>query len=166
MSATLGKIRQALGESLKGEKEYHGERVAALEAEAKRLEGWIEKAYMDRLSGVLTPTESKGKSSEWRNRLFELQNGIRAHQSANVTYLDQAERILDLAQRAHSLYQKQDNNYERRKLIDTIISKVVISDRRTVLKLREPFGTLSKLAFAAKSGKSRSGWYARQDLNL
>ncbi len=95
-----------------------------------------------------------------------MQNGIRAHQTANVTYLDQAERILHLAQRAHALYQKQENNYERRKLVDSIISKVVISDRRTVLNLREPFKTLSKLAFAAKSGKSRSGWYAREDLNL
>lgn len=163
---TLLMIRQALKESLKGEKEYHVERVAALRAETTRLDSWIEKAYMDRLDGILTADEYKAKSGTWTERLFEIRNGIRAHENTDATYMAQSERILDLAQRAYDLYVQQTNNYERRKLVDCIISKVVISDRRAVLNLRKPFETLTSLTLAIKSGQGREGWYAREDLNL
>ena len=73
--------------------------------------------------------------------------------------MDQADRILDLAQRAHELYLSQQDNHERRKLVDSIISKVVISGRKAVLNLREPFQTLSKLALRANSGCGKEGWY-------
>ena len=48
---------------------------------------------------------------------------------------------------------------ERRKLLDSYVSKVVISDRRAVLNLREPLLSLSKLAIAASSGVAPKRWY-------
>ncbi|NJN81247.1 MAG: hypothetical protein HC802_02455 [Caldilineaceae bacterium] len=94
-----------------------------------RLQTWIEKAYADRLDGVLTVDEYREKVAGWRARFLEVQNEIRAHQSSDHGFMDQADRILELAQRAHELYLRQENNHERRKRVDSIVSKVVISGR-------------------------------------
>lgn len=87
-----------------------------------------------------------------RNRLVEIQGGV---------YPEEASRVLDLAQRAHEIYRKETDQFLRRKLIDTMVSKVVISGGRAVSNLREPFSTLSKLAVASKSGNGRPRWLGR-----
>ncbi len=163
---TLAQIKTALRESSAGERAYNTERVTALRTEDTRLRTWIDKAYADRLDDVLTVEEYREKVASWRGRLLEVQNEVNAHQSSDHGYMDQADRILDLAQRAHELYLGQQDNHERRKLVDSIISKVVITGRKAVLNLREPFLTLSKLALKANSGCGVKGWYARQELNL
>jgi DNA invertase Pin-like site-specific DNA recombinase len=163
---TLLEVKKALKESRAGEDHYHRDRVTVLQREETRLNTWLSKAYADRLDEVLTVEEYRQKTAAWRARAIEIQNEIGAHKTASSNHLDDAMRILELAQRAHDLYQRQQNNHERRKLIDSYVSKVVISDRRAVLNLREPFLTLSKLAIAASSGVATKRWYARQELNL
>lgn len=157
--STLAQIKAALRESSAGERAYNTERVTALRAEDTRLRSWIDKAYADRLDDVLTVEEYREKVASWRGRLLEVQNEVNAHQSSDHGYMDQADRILDLAQRAHDLYMRQQDNHERRKLVDSFVSKVVISGRKAVLNLREPFQTLAKLALKANSGCGAKGWY-------
>ena len=163
---TLVLIKSALKESKSGEIAYHQDRVTALQKELTRLETWCDKAYKDRLDDVLTAEQYQHKVAGWRARMVQIQEELRAHQSADFTHADQAMHILELAQRAHELYMRQQDNHERRKLIDSYVSKVVISGRKAVLNLREPFLSLSKLALKANSGCSPKGWYARQELNL
>lgn len=164
--SVLSKIKAALTESFKGEKEFHGNRVAALQSESTKLKNWVDKAYTDRLDGLISTEDYREKSEAWRNRLFAVQNEIRAHQTADSTYLKEGERIFDLTQRAYALYEKQPDFYEKRKLIDSMISKVVVKDRQALLNLREPFHSLSKLALAAKSKSRGLEWWAVEDLNL
>lgn len=57
-----------------------------------------------------------------------------------------------------SYIREERDNQTRRKLVDLVVSKVVISGGRVVSNLREPFSTLSKLVVAAGSGKSRPKW--------
>ena len=94
------------------------------------------------------------------------QNEIRAHTVAGGKYLEEAERILDLAQRAHAIYTEEDDNFKRRELIDLVVPKVVISDNRALSNLWEPFAALSKVAVAATSPDRSSLWWAVEDLNL
>ena len=81
------------------------------------------------------------------------------------TGLGKASRILDLAQRAYDLYMAQTDNFERRKLLDDLVSKVVIKDKMALSNLKEPFQTLARVASAANSGEADQGWYPRLDLN-
>ncbi len=153
-------------ESFKGEKQYHAERMTALTAESTRLKTWLDRAYTDRLEGILTTEEYRPKADVWRLRLADIQNEMRAHQSADANYLEDAHHILDLAQRAHDLYLAAGDNFVRRQIVDQVVSKVAIFERRAVLNLAEPFQTLAKLAIAARSRKGRSLRYAQEDLNL
>ena len=110
---------------------------------------------------MLPADEFSEKAQEWRRRQTELQVEIQAHQKADVDYLQLASRVLDLTQRAYDLYTRQQDNFEKRKLVDLMVSKVVVSDHQFVSNLREPFFTLSKLALAAVSRQNRPKWLGR-----
>lgn len=110
----------------------------------------------DRRFRTAVPRDSSTGRAERRNRRLEIQNEIRAHTVADGKYLQEAERILDLAQRAHAIYMEEDDNFRRRELIDLVVSKVVISDKRALPNLWEPFSAMSKMAVAASSPNRRS----------
>lgn len=162
----VAEIKTALRDSFASEREYNKSRQTALQSEGTRLKTWIEKAYTDRLEGLITPDEFREKSAGWRARQLEILNELRAHTVADGKYLDEADRILDLAQRAHAIYEAEEDNFTRRRLLDGMVSKVTISDNQAVLNLWEPFSSLSKLALAAKSPDRSSQWWAVEDLNL
>ena len=158
-------IKTALRGSFSAEREYQKKRISTLQAEATRLKTWVDKAYTDRLEEIITSEEFREKSAEWRSRQLEIHNELRAHTVAGGKYLDEAERILDLAQRAHAIYEEERDNFTRRRLIDTVVSKVTISDNQALSNLWEPFQSLSKVAVAAKSPDRGSGWWAVLDSN-
>jgi site-specific DNA recombinase len=155
----LAKIQKALREATRSERELSESRLTALRAEETRLKKRLEEAYEDKLDGVLPAEEYRDRAAAWRDRLSTVRNEIAALQTNPELFLDEASKILDLGQRAHSLYTRQKDGYERRKLIDLVVSKVVILGRKALLNLREPFNTLSKLAFAANSGNGVPDWY-------
>ena len=165
-SQVVEEIKTALRDSFASEREYHKGRLTVLQAEATRLKTFVDKAYTDRLDGLITPEEFREKSAAWRSRQLEIQNELRAHTVADGKYLDEADRILDLAQRAHEIYDAEGDNFTRRRLIDTVVSKVTISDHRVLSNLWEPFNSLSKVAVAAKSPDRSPQWWAVEDLNL
>lgn len=165
-SGVVEEVKTALRDSFATEREYHKGRTTALQAEATRLKTFIDKAYTDRLEGLITPEEFREKSAGWRARQLEIQNELRAHTVADGKYLDEASRILDLAQRAHEIYEAEEDNFARRELLDTIVSKVTIKDNRALSNLWEPFNSLSKLAVEAKSDIRSPQWWAVQDSNL
>ncbi len=165
-TAIVAEIKVGLRDSFAAEREYNKKRMTALLAESTRLKTWLDRAYTDRLDGLITPEEFREKSGEWRNRQLEIQNEIRAHTVADGKYLEEAERILDLAQRAHAVYAEEDDNFKRRELIDIVVSKVTISDHRALSNLWEPFAALAKVAAAATSPDRSSQWWAREDSNL
>ena len=154
-------IKQALRESFGAEQHFHKERMTALQGELTKIKNRIEQAYNDRLDGVLTPQEFTEKASAWRSRQVEIHNEVSAHHKADMSYLEEGSRVLDLGQRAYEIYSRETDNDSRRKLVDMMVSKVVISEGRAVSNLREPFSTLSKLAVAANSGNGRPSWLGR-----
>ena len=152
-------IKAALRDSFAAEREYNRKKVTGLQAEATRLKTWLDRAYTDRLDGLITPEEFREKSGEWRNRQLEIQNELRAHTVADGKYLEEAERILVLAQRAHAIDAEETDNFKRRELIDLVVSKVVISGNRALSNLWEPFNSLPKLAVEAKSQDRSPQWW-------
>jgi hypothetical protein len=77
--------------------------------------------------------------------------------------LEEAERILDLAQRAHAIYMEEPDNFTRRRLVDAVVSKVTVQDNRALSNLWEPFDSLSKVALASKSPDHGPLWWAVVD---
>jgi len=132
--------------------------MAALQSELTKIKARLEAAYNDRLDGVITPEEFRTKADQWRARQAELEIATHAHQEADASYLDEGSRVLELAQRAYDLYARQPDHFERRKLLDLMVSKVVIEGGSAASNLREPFSTLSRLAGGASSQNGCSRW--------
>ncbi len=72
---------------------------------------------------------------------------------------------MELAQGAVETYRKADR-WEKRKILDHIVSSAQVRDKRIHLNLQKPFNSWCKLAVAVNSGVPSSGWCATQDLNL
>ncbi len=163
---TLADLQAALKKSYAAEKEFAHERTGVLQAEASRLKNRIDQAYNDKLDGLITADEYAEKVQAWRERLTKVRAELGGFEGAHDLYLDEASRILELAQRAYDVYTAQTDNFERRKLLDDLVSKVVIKDKMALSNLKEPFQTLARVASAADSGEADQGWYPRQDSNL
>ena len=162
---TLGEIQVALKKSYAAEKEFATQRSTVLRAEETRLKTRIDQSYNDKLDGLITAEEYAEKVKLWRDRLAKVKAELAGLDVAHEVYLNEASRILDLAQRAYDVYLAQPDNFERRKLLDDLVSKVVIKDKRALSNLKEPFETLAKLASAATSGGDDQRWYPQPDSN-
>ncbi len=64
------------------------------------------------------------------------------HRQAGANYLEDSNRILELAQNAFSLYITQDN-FEKKKLLCLLLSNSVVRDGKIEYRLRKPFDTLA-----------------------
>ncbi len=80
-----------------------------------------------------------------------------AHLSANQSYYDEGVRILELANKAYSLYLKQDH-YERAKLLKIVLSYCSLKDGTLCPTYKEPFDMLAK-------GVSNENWRPQWDSN-
>ena len=135
-------ILQALRESHSDQQRFRDEAVRRLRAEHDELGRRIDLAYEDRLSGVVPETFWKAKYAEYRGRQECIKAQLDAHGVADVGYIENAERILELSQRAYSLYVAQ-NPAEQRKLLDLLLSNCSLRDGAVRCELRKPFDLIA-----------------------
>ena len=113
--------------------------------------------YEDKLDGSISTEMWDRKSQEWQNDLLAIQAEIERHRKANVDYYTDGLRILELAQRAYSLYLGQDS-HEQRKLLDTVLLNCTF-DRGTIIPTcRKPFDILAQ-------SHEKTNWRPQGDLN-
>ena len=152
-----GLIHDALVESHKDEKAYHDSRIRTLNRRHKVIQDRLDRIYLDKLDGKVTEEFWEQKSREWRQEQVQIRASIAEHEGANVSYLDEGVRIIELAQRAYSLWLKQ-NPAEKRRLLDIILWNCTFDGVTLYPTYRKPFCWLAE-------GLSRSNWQAWQDLN-
>jgi site-specific DNA recombinase len=136
-------IVEALRLSHSQEKEYHDQMIKNLNAVYLRLQNRLDQAYLDKLDGNISEEFWKLKSEEWRTEQQSIREKIHLHESANVNYFDQGVRILELAHRAYPLYLRQDS-FEKRKLLDFLLSNCTLNDGILCPTYRKPFDILVK----------------------
>jgi site-specific DNA recombinase len=62
--------------------------------------------YMDKLDGRIDQKFFDQKSREWKKEQDDIFRKIERHQKADRSYLDEGVKLLELAQRAVTLYEK------------------------------------------------------------
>jgi site-specific DNA recombinase len=96
-------IREALLESHKDEKVYHDGCIKTLNRSHKVIQDRLDRIYVEKLDGKASEDFWERKSQEWREEQVRVRASIAEHEGANVSYLDEGVRIIELAQRAYSL---------------------------------------------------------------
>jgi len=150
---TLATIKDSLLASHKDESEYHSRQISALNARYSQLKNRIDQIYVDKLDGKVSEEFYEEKVNEWQEEIDRITEMVGRHQKADCNYLAQGVHILELAQRAYSLYVKQ-NPSERRKLLNILLSNCTLIDATLYPTYRRPFDLLVK-------GPSRSNWLPR-----
>ena len=149
-------LRQALHASHADERREHGEAIKRLQAEHRRLGERISATYIDKLDGKIGGDFYDKMAGEWREEQRRLQRDIERHQEAEQSYMDEGVQILELAQTAQRLFERQTAR-EKRRLLNFVLSNYTWEYGEMVATFRQPFDLLAKTAAAAARQKTGSG---------
>jgi len=136
-------IVKALKSSYVDELEYRGSELRRLKLQDDHLQTRLDKAYEDRLDGIIGEAYWLDVCSRWRASQDAVKGQIDRFESANRNYVDQGVQILELAQEAYSLYMQRDVS-ERRELLNCVLSNCVIDDLTLYPTYKKPFDLIAE----------------------
>lgn len=149
----LALVSEALRESHKDERQFHDEAVARLQAEYTKIQNRLNRAYDDKLDGVIDSITFAQKSEEWRVEQDRLLRCIAEHQQANRSYMEEGVGLLELANRAVELFENQEPR-EKPRLLDFVLSNCTWKDGKLTVEFRQPFDMLAVTNEAHQKGKA------------
>jgi site-specific DNA recombinase len=112
------------------DKQYHDEMTGKLQTEYRKLQDRIDAVYVDKLDAKIAQEFFDRKNSDWRTEQTEILGKIEKHQNANSSYSEEGIQLLELAQKAASLYEKQEMK-EKRRILDVLFSNCLWKDWRS-----------------------------------
>jgi site-specific DNA recombinase len=140
---TVSFVSKALEESHRDKVLFHKEAISSLQNRYNRLQTFLDKGYEDKLSGRISAEFWERKATEWNEEMSRVQVAIAKHQTASMSYVQTGIQILELANRAYGLYLAQ-NNFERRRLLDILLSNCTFYQGTLYPTYRKPFDILAK----------------------
>jgi site-specific DNA recombinase len=151
-----------LDEVRKGEAQRTQElekRLESLLKEREQVTRTRDKAYVDKLNGVIEEERWESLDKEWDTRLQLIDERVDELRTALATSGDkEADSTLELLKSARRLYSQQDP-FEQAEGLRILVSNLTITGKNLEPNYRKPFDLV---ALGAKTGN----WYARQDSNL
>jgi DNA invertase Pin-like site-specific DNA recombinase len=100
-------VGEALRSSHADERREHEEAIKRLRAEYDRLQAPIDAMYTDKLDGKIGGEFYDRMAGQWREEQIRCLRGIERHQEAERSYIYEGVRILELAQNAQRLFERQ-----------------------------------------------------------
>ncbi len=166
-------LKRALRESHADERREHEEAVQQLQSEYQRLQSRLHAIYVDKLEGVIDKHFFEKLSNDWRSEQSKLLEQIAKHQQADHSYLEEGARLLELACRAKTLFERQSAE-GKKQLLKLVLSNSTWKGGRLTISWQQPFDLIFETSESARSESSMSGailaenanWRPRQDLNL
>ena len=156
-------IGNALRESHRDERQFHGQAIIKLQDDYNRLQGRIERMYVDKLDGRVEAGFFDRKSADWRDEQRQILRAIEQHQNANQSYLEEGITLLELANRAGDLFERQDAR-EKRRLLQFVLSNCSWKGGVLTPAFRQPFDILAD--GARRSAEKKAAGLAADDLRL
>ena len=127
----------------KGESEYKENMLKTLQERYNALQRRIDILYDDRLDGRITQERWQTKQDEILAEQDAIQTQITTLKDTEAKYFEKYIDIIDLARRAGEIYQKRSPE-ERRMLLKSIFSNLVIKDKKVAYTLNKPMGIILK----------------------
>lgn len=136
-------VRDALHASHADERREHEEAIKRLQAEHKRIGDRINAMYLDKLDERVDGAFFDKMSAEWREEQNRCLHEIERHQSAEQSYMDEGVQILELAQDAQRLFERQEPR-EKRRLLNFVLSNCTWENGEVIATFRQPFDLLAE----------------------
>jgi site-specific DNA recombinase len=166
-------VRHALHDSHADERREHEQAIEKLRAEYDRLQNRIHAAYVDKVDGAIDAQFYEKVAAEWQSDQDRCLRDIECHQDADRSYLEEGVRLIELAQNAQILFEKQDSR-EKRRLLNFLVSNCSWADGELSVTLKQPFDLIAETAMIDAQKKAAGevsnglsvNWLRRQDSNL
>ena len=166
-------ISSVMNENTDAEQKQMECSIAELEKNRKRLEDRLEKMYLDKLDGVLGDDEYKRLSNKFRSELTDIKFSIERLRGDKQVQPITGKRILELAQKAASLYSGQISS-EKRKLLLNVYSNSTLAGGTVTPNFKQPFNMIAITNDEYQQKKATSGkesdlldiWRPRDDSNV
>ena len=97
-------VKVALKQSQSDKKREHDDAIGRLQKQYTRLQNRVDAMYDDKVDGLIDADLFDGKAREWQTEQQQVLRAMEKHQSASKVYLDEGVRLLELSQRAESLF--------------------------------------------------------------
>jgi len=162
-----------LAQESEQELEAHSREIQRLQKEQEALTRKLDTAYDHLLSGVITEAFWTRKQSELHTRQKHLDAELlRLQQAQSATDSISASRILELTQKAYSLYVAQDPE-DQRKILDLVLSNSKMTNEGVMSEFLEPFATIAVGVSEEEEKRLENQpfeerneiWYPRRDSN-
>jgi site-specific DNA recombinase len=149
-------VTKALRESHVDEKKEHDAAIARLQTEYDRLQSRVHAIYVDKLDGRIDNHFFDKLSGDWRKEQDRCLREISLHQTADQSYLEEGAQLMELAQGAARLFQKQDA-HEKRRLLNFVLSNCTWKGGELQTTFRQPFDLLAQTTAIIASSASGEG---------
>jgi site-specific DNA recombinase len=151
------RLAAALAESQADKESEHRAALMQLQQRHLAIQAKLDRAYEDRLSGVLSEDLWLRKSREWQDELELVRGETAKRDRASATYAVTGSRILELARNAARLFERQVPA-EQARLLRTLLSNCTF-DRGTLCPTyTSPFELFVK-------GNETGDWLGGRDSN-
>ncbi len=139
----VAEIVKALKEGHHDEQIFRASESARLKKRFDELQGRLDKAYEDRLNGVIDERYWREVTAKWRTEQDSFREQLNRLDRAGRNYVDEATEVLELSQRAYTLYLKQ-NATEKRQLLKTVLSNCTLDGVTLNPTYKKPFNYIAE----------------------
>lgn len=144
-------IKQALIDSHKEEIEYYDKKNKILDSQHTKLKNRIHQAYNEKMDGKITDKFYEERIRDWQIEIKENRLEWAKCQNADLNYLTQGVKILELCNKAYSLYLGQ-KALEKGKLLRYILSNCSLTNGTLYPTYSKPFDLFAKEAYRSNWG--------------
>lgn len=155
-------VLDAVKNEVEKEKEYNNNKIKEVDKKITTLKSRLDKLFIMRIDGEISEEMFNEKNSAWQGKLNYLLANYTATQKNSVQIFEYAKKILELCEKAYSLYLSSDDE-NKRKIIKTLCSNFLYDGSNLVIELKSTFKHLFKSADFGKTGPS---WTRTRDLTL
>jgi site-specific DNA recombinase len=141
----LACLQTAFREDQARSKEWQKQERERLQKRLSSVRSRIDQAYLDKLDGKITEEFWQRKTEEWQREERQVLMALAGIEQAEPDRLLTINRILELANKAHFLYVRQ-NPAEQAKLLKMVVSNCGIDELSIYPTYRKPFDLIFKAA--------------------
>ncbi len=136
-------IKAVLKESLKDEHDFTIQQINSLRGRQDKLRDRIDNLYIDKLDGKISEEYWLAKHNQWSNELNIVQENVKTYENANISFMEDCEKILKICNEIKSLYIIGDNS-EKRELLNYVLQNLTLEGEKLCYTYKKPFDIFAK----------------------
>ncbi len=153
----LDKIIAELRKRHDDQQMYFTQSIEQTRTEYDKVKEKMRKVYYDLLDGRITQTLHDEIATDLERRQQELNDRLKLLTSDNKDFQVTASYLLDLAQRAETLFKESDESL-RQKLLEYMLSNIELNDKKLSYVLNDPFKTIVEAKKKSLAAHNSNVW--------